>query len=470
MRITIGIRVFLALTVVVLTVLALNAAVTQWNFQRGFLDYVTRQETEIVNSAAAELAELYLADGNWAGVRSNPRLLGRLLRADVETEGEPRTPRAGPGPRAPRPPDPLELRRRVTLLDADGMPVAGPPPTSGALRTAVDADGRTVGFLSVAPRLELSSQLDRNFAREQQRSIVLIAIAALVFAAIMSAILARQLTRPIRALASGARSIRAGDYAARIDPLRRDELGDLARDFNRLAETLDDNRAARKRWIADIAHELRTPLAVLRGELDAIEDGVRTFDAGTRKSLQAEVRRLNKLVADLHDLSVYDDGKLDYELSEVDVCALLGRVLQGAEARLKSAGIELDRELPRLPIDVFADEQRLEQVFGNLLENTLRYTDFPGRLRVSCGTTADSAVIEFADSSPGVPERALARVFDRLFRVEASRSREYGGSGLGLAICKAIVTAHGGSIEAKNSSMGGLLIVLRLPLAKEAGA
>ena len=110
-------------------------------------------------------------------------------------------------------------------------------------------------------------------------------------------------------------------------------------------------------------------------------------------------------------------------------------------------------------------DERLEQVFSNLIENTIRYTDFPGHLRVSCGSTPDVAVIEFADSGPGVPERALEHIFDRLFRVETSRSREFGGSGLGLAICKAIVEAHGGSIRAAHSALGGLLVEIRLPLA-----
>jgi len=465
MRLGIGMRTFLALTAVSLTTLALSAAVTRWNFERGFLGYVEQQEAATVAAAEANLVELYAEGGSWAPLRNHPRRLGAMLRPEKAE----RRSQGAAGSRPP-PPDPLDIRRRVSLLDADGRPVAGPPPGPEAVRRTLELDGKTIGFLSVAPRNALTDELDRRFVREQQHAIVLAAAAALVLAAVISALLARQLTEPIRALASGANAITAGNYRTRIERSGEDELGDLANDFNRLAETLDRNQTARKRWIADIAHELRTPLAVLRGELEAVEDGVRQFDAGTQKSLKAEVARLTKLVADLHDLSVYDDGNLDYRLIELDVCALLDTTLEAARTRLDAADVELTLKLPKSEIRVLADDERLEQVFVNLIENTIRYTDFPGQLRVSCGSTADDAVIEFADSGPGVPERALEHVFDRLFRVETSRSREFGGSGLGLAICKAIVDAHGGTIRAAHSALGGLQVEIRLPLAAEANA
>jgi two-component system sensor histidine kinase BaeS len=321
--------------------------------------------------------------------------------------------------------------------------------------------------VSIAPRRQLTGQVDRNFAREQDRSIFAIAVAALLLAALISAVLARQLTRPIRSLASGARAIADGDYHTRIPSVRNDELGDLADEFNRLSETLERNRASRRQWVSDIAHELRTPLSVLRGELDAIEDGVRTFDVGTQKSLQAETARLTRLVGELHDLSVYDEGGLDYRREKTDIVALLRDVLAGAEKRLGEAGIRLEHSLPEREIVVAVDSAKLERVFMNLIENTLRYTDKPGELAVTCAAEDASVIIDFADSAPGVPDRALSRMFDRLFRVDASRSRDTGGSGLGLAICKAIVESHDGSIAAAAADLGGVSIRIRLPVADE---
>ncbi len=470
MRITIATRIFLALTLASLVILTLNAVVTRWNFERGFLEYVAQQEADTISGAASDLAEVYRNEGGWASLRGNPRRWNDLLRPDG---GRP-PPERRPGPEqrsgGPPPDDPLGLGHRIALQDADGKLIVGRPLNEDVARSVpILVDGQTVGYVTIAPRRQLSSPADQNFAREQERSIYLIATVALLFAAFISAIVARQLTRPIRALASGARSITAGHYDTRIPVAHGDELGDLAGDFNQLAETLEKSRLSRQRWIADIAHELRTPLAILRGELDAIEDGVRTFDTTTRKSLQAGVERLTKLVGDLHDLSVYDEGVMNCQSERVDIGALLGAVLENAENRLQDAGIGLTRQLPKDTVEVLADATRLEQLFANLLENTVRYTDSPGSLHVMCSVDSDMVDLQFADSAPGVPDRSLEQLFDRLFRVNASRGRDTGGSGLGLSICEAIVDAHGGTIQAMNSDAGGLLIRVRLPLAYSAG-
>ena len=467
MRITIAIRIFLALTLLSLVILALNAEVTRRNFERGFLSYVAESETDRVSDAGAALADVYRLDGNWDSFRENPRRWLELLRPDSRSAPPDMKPPPSPRPGGPPPDDPFGLGRRMSLLDASGATVIGPArDAEGARSVPIEVDGQTVGYITIAPLQQLTNQIDQNFLKKQARSIYLIAISALLFAALISAILVRQLTRPIRALATGARSITAGHFDTRIPVIHGDELGDLAVDFNRLAESLEKSRSARQRWVADISHELRTPLAILRGELDALEDGVRAFDATTRKSLQAEVVRLTNLVGDLHDLSVYDEGGLDYQSERVDVAALLADALGNASNRLQDAGIQLTQRLPKGPVEVLADATRLEQLFTNLFENTMRYTDSPGSLQVACRINSDAVEIQFADSAPGVPERSLGQLFDRLFRVSASRSRNSGGSGLGLSICKAIVDAHGGTIDAVSSDIGGVLIRVRLPLAQ----
>lgn len=474
MRITIGTRIFLALTLVSLVILTLNATVTRWNFERGFLNYVAEQESNTISAAASELADVYRADGSWDSFRNNPRRWNDLLRPENQRPApDTRPPSPSPSPSRqmagqPPPHDPLEFGRRISLLDAGGRAIIGPTRNTQSDRSVpIQVAGETVGYVTIAPRRQLTNPADQNFAREQEQSIYLIAVAGLLFAAAISAILAKQLTRPIRALASGARSITAGHYDTRISVAHSDELGDLAGDFNQLANTLEKNRMARQRWVADIAHELRTPLAILRGELDAVEDGIRTFDTATRKSLQAEVARLTKLVGDLHDLSVYEEGGLTDQLQCIDVAALLCQVLDNSEHRLRDADIALTRKIPNDSINALADAMRLEQLFTNLIENTIRYTNAPGSLHVTCKVSSDLVDIDFSDSAPGVPSHAIGRLFDRLFRVDASRARNSGGSGLGLSICKAIVDVHGGTIEAMDSDAGGLRVRVQLPLAPE---
>ena len=243
-----------------------------------------------------------------------------------------------------------------------------------------------------------------------------------------------------------------------------DELGRLAEDFNRLAVTLERNEQLRRAFMADISHELRTPLAVLRGELEAIEDGVRPMSPESVKSLQGEVATLGKLVDDLYELSLADVGALTYRKTALDLAEPLTQALEGFRERLVERRIALETVLPPAgTLTVLADPDRLRQLFNNLLENTVRYTDPGGRLRVEARCERGRVRIDFQDSAPGVPEELLPRLFERLFRVEGSRSRAGGGAGLGLAICRSIVQAHDGEIDARPSPLGGVWVHVSLP-------
>src|SRR6185503_9855531 len=237
------------------------------------------------------------------------------------------------------------------------------------------------------------------------------------------------------------------------------ELARLASDFNALAQTLEAARQARRQWIADIAHELRTPLSILRGEIEALQDGVRPLTQAAIGSLASEAGRLARLVEDLHTLSLSDVGELGYHMEPVDLAELVRETLDGQRRALADKGLEL--ELSAAPdVMIRGDEGRLAQVFGNLLQNSLRYTDAPGVVAVR--VERDGRVI-WQDSAPGVPEEDLRRLTERLFRVEGSRNRASGGSGLGLAIARAIVQAHGGTLGASASPLGGLRIELAFP-------
>jgi two-component system sensor histidine kinase BaeS len=238
----------------------------------------------------------------------------------------------------------------------------------------------------------------------------------------------------------------------------------LAQDFNVLAGTLEKNEQLRRNLVADISHELRTPLAVLRGELEAVEDGVRSLTPQTIASLQAEVSMLSKLIDDLHELSLADVGALTYRMGNVDVVELLRNTVSLFQERLASKTLGVELELPANLPPVRGDAQRLTQLFTNLIENSVRYTDPEGMLQIAVQQDHQSLIITLQDTTPGVPSEALPRLFERFFRVETSRNRQLGGSGLGLAICQRIVEAHNGNIEASQSGLGGLKITITLPL------
>ena len=207
---------------------------------------------------------------------------------------------------------------------------------------------------------------------------------------------------------------------------------------------------------------MRTPLALLRGELEAIADGVRTFDDAQLASLQAEVSRLTKLVDDLYHLSLADLGGLRYEFSEVALAALLALLCSEQRHRFEDRGLHLTTELPSVCL-LEADPQRLGQLFLNLLENSRAYTDAPGEVHLSLLTEDDAVTVLVDDSAPGVSETARTQLFDPLFRTDTSRNRRAAGAGLGLAICRAVVEAHQGSIEAHKGPRGGLRSAVKLP-------
>jgi two-component system sensor histidine kinase BaeS len=330
---------------------------------------------------------------------------------------------------------------------------------------AIVVDGNTVGYLryrSLSELTDLDEEAERQFIAQQRTGLYGTALVALAIAAALAVVFGRQLVAPIRELVGGTQALANGKLDERIAVTSGDELGQLARDFNTMAESLEQSQRSQRQWIVDIAHELRTPLAILAGELQAVEDGVRQWSPQARESLQAEVDQLTGLVNDLHELSLSDAGGMGYDWRELDLASLIRDVVDQYATRLEDSGLSLETELPARPVPVKADARRLRQLLKNLLENSCRYTDSGGRIRLTC-TLDESVRLVIEDTAPGVPEDALPHLFDRLYRVEASRNRAEGGSGLGLAICKAIADAHGGGIQAGLSALGGLAVRIELP-------
>jgi len=323
-----------------------------------------------------------------------------------------------------------------------------------------------VGYLGLLPLKILAEDRQVRFAREQRQTFALIALAMVFLAALLSIPLAQRMVKRIRNMASATHLLASGRYDTRVPVESSDELGRLARDFNALALTLERHEQARRQWIADISHELRTPLSILRGEIEALQDGVRAATPQTIGSLHGEVIRLSRLVNDLYDLSLSDLGALAYSKSDIDLAQALLQALDPYRPEYADKGISLETDLPAgTAFPLFADYERLRQLFSNLLENSLKYTDPGGRLRIFVERNNGKATVHFQDSGPGVPEGELEKLFDRLYRVDSSRNRESGGAGLGLSICRSIVLAHEGAIAAFPSPLGGLWVKIEFPMS-----
>ena len=290
-----------------------------------------------------------------------------------------------------------------------------------------------------------------------------IGISLLLVTVLLAWLVSRALRQRLAKLAAATHRLAAGDYGTRIERTSDDELDALVNDFNRMAQALDDTERNRRAFIADISHELRTPLAVVRAELEAIEDGIRPLDRANLVGLQGEIRQLGKLIDDLHDLSMTQSGGLAYRFAPLDLAALLRSELNGMRVRFANAGLALEEDLPATPLQVSGDERRLQQVLANLLENALRYTHAGGRVLVQAAHVPAGVQLIVEDTAPGVPADKCALLFERFYRVESSRNRASGGSGLGLAISHNIILAHHGVIHAEPSPLGGLRVVITLP-------
>ena len=500
MKWTISRKLFLALIVVSLVILLMSAVFGQLSFQRGFHAYLTAQEAPVIAEITQLLREEHATNQGWGVLRQDPERWRMILREARhliggsgnrngrappppshrrpigDMPGPHQSPRPGPRPyergRPRLPPgapandlSPTRITGRLGLYDTQGALLAGngiDQTTSNTIGILVD--NTLVAELRIAPLTTLGAQIDIEFARQQGRSIAFIALALLALAAAASWIIARQFTRPIRDLAEGTRAIAQGDYEQPIVSGSRDELGSLANDVNALARVLQNNRESRRRWLADINHEMRTPLAVLRAELQSLQDGYRPFNDQSVNSLQTEVDHLEHLIDDLYTLSSSDESNMEYRYGEFDVTDLLNELVQAAKIRVSSAGLALEATPSATDkISIYADAKRVSQLVNNLLENAIRYTDAPGTIFIKSHHNDDQWRLTIEDTAPGVPNDQHERIFERLYRVDRSRNRQTGGSGLGLAICSAIVAGHGGTIKSSASAKGGLKIDVTLP-------
>jgi len=448
-------KLFLILLAMSIAISVTTGVVTRVSFKSQFLGYLNQQGIARVEVVAPALAAVYRRNGGWDSFREDRREWIAFMRTT---------------PRDPSGADLASVHLRMVLLDENREYVAGYQQdirNADVIRPIV-VDGRTVGWLALR---SLETSLTAADVKFQQRQLIaswLIGGSVALLAALAALWLSRTLLTPMQRITAATQQLADGDYAIRIATTSNDAVGRLSRDFNRLAEKLQRNEQLRRNFMADIAHELRTPLAVLRSEIDAILDRVREATPQALTSLQAEVATLTKVVDDLYDLSLADIGALTYRMQTVDVSDVLLTTLDAFRNRF--AGLELGLQTAIAPhAQSKADKDRVQQLFNNLLENMARYTQAPGTLRIDCALRNDVVEIDFHDSGPGVPEEHRSHLFERFYRTGSARSEASGGAGLGLAICRKIVEAHGGAIAASHSPMGGLLIAIRLPALSETG-
>ena len=463
---------------VLLSVLVMGV-LSAWQLHSGFERYLQQQDLKRLDDFAHFVSQQAEAAGGLDAVAGNQQAVLRLMDGFAEHLGiRPRenfldgTPTQRPPGLAASPFQGLALpdgfAERISVVRADDSYLFGLELTGGSQSMAarpIRVRGEVVAFARIFTyQYSGPEDLDMAFLNTQYASI---ALAALLLTALATAIawaLAQRDVRALKQAQSAAQQIGSGTFVGQLESSRGDEIGDLLRMINGMANSLSADDSRRKRWIADISHELRTPSAVLRGEIDALIDHVRPLEPNAIVSLREEVVRLTCLIDDLHLVALSELSSFPCERRECDALNLVRRMVAGYELRAHKQGMALQFVAPAQdPLPVHWDARRIEQLLRNLLENSLRYTDAPGRIVVALESDGMQVILTVDDSAPGVSQADAERIFLPLHRTDAARARNAEGSGLGLAICQIIVQAHGGSIQASSSELGGIRMQVCLP-------
>lgn len=489
MSLTVHARLFLALLLASLLAVVGTSVFSRWSFERGLTDLMNAREAERVSAITERLEAFYAQEGSWERLRRDKRTWVALLMG----RGERMTSRDRAGHRRERPPPwvpreltepgawppahalehlekgdgPVPLELRMMLLDESGQLIYGREDLlPDARKIPLELDGRQFGQLAIVAGPPIAEWPELEFQAHQGGWLWIIAAGMLALSGALAYPLSRGLVRPLEGFQWAMGRLAAGDYAARVPLQGGSEIARLGRDLNALAAALEQHEQARRRWVADISHELRTPITLLRAELEALQDGVRPLDPAALERLHGDALRLGRLVDDLYQLAMSDLGALSYRMVQTDIGEVLEADLDSFRPRFAQAALSLAYEDRRRSAkEINADPDRLSQLFRNLLGNSLQYTDPGGGLNVTLEESADGVIVDFQDTAPGVPPEVQDQLFERLYRVDQSRNRHTGGAGLGLAIAKNVVEAHGGHISAHPSPAGGLWIRVELPNA-----
>ncbi len=296
------------------------------------------------------------------------------------------------------------------------------------------------------------------FGRGEFHPFVLFPILVVILIAVVVGSGVRQMTRPMDNLIDAAHRIESGDYSARVPEWGSQDIRSVARAFNSMSERLKTIDEQRRSFMADVTHELRTPLSVIRGQAEAISDGLYPADAAHLAPILDATQTLDRLVEDLRTLVQTDRGNLVLHKEPTDIGALVHDTVESFRSQAESAGLSLMTETPSNLPNIEVDPERMRQVIGNLLSNAIRHTPSGGSVKAAVTSASDQVTITVADTGEGIPPDLLPHVFERFVKGPNST-----GSGLGLAIARDIVAAHSGSISASASSGGGTTVMVRLP-------
>jgi len=508
-------KLLLILLFTSLLLLTVIYSAVQWSFDRGMLEYVNKKELASLQLLSKNLARFYQQAQSWEPLvmisnvdrRPPPRPQGRSVMPKPDKKGKfrpskkwhqivkfsvdgielpddvdqylqtnndfrPKRKRPSAFPPPQHRPRAIEPKQRPaqnegellpSLLNARKHRVLGLINDDFNLQ-AIYLNGVIIGYLALPPKTQLTDAFDLAFLEQTKEDLFYIVLGLFILIIIIATPMSRHFVMPIKRLEHAMRSLNNGDFKVKINVTGNDELSSLSLNFNDLAKTLEQNESSRNTWLANISHEVRTPIAIIKGEIEAIQDGLRPLDFNSLSSLNEEVNHLHKLVNDLSTLSNAEIGAMRYQKQPLNLATVIEHNLIRHDHKANELKLSISQHIASTHFTIWADETRINQLIDNLVNNSFKYTQAPGAIHISLTKTTSQVILTISDSFPSVPDDSLAKLFEHLYRIESSRNRKTGGSGLGLALCKKIMSAHQGTINATHSKFGGLEICCTFPL------
>ncbi|MBN1669105.1 MAG: HAMP domain-containing protein [Anaerolineales bacterium] len=459
---TMRLRLIAAFVLVVLITIASMVLITRQVTAQQVRTFMFRGGLTGTESLVTALEDYYDRQDTWVGVENLfAGTGGGHGRSGAQGQGN-----MGPG---------MMMSQQLQLADASGTILydshgehIGANLNARELAAAVDlqVDGVTVGYLLAEGGMAFSTEMATALLTRLNQAAVTAALIAGGAALLLALLLAYSLLRPVGELRRAAGELAAGDLSQRVPVRGGDELARLAESFNLMASSLQQAQESRQALTADIAHELRTPLAVQRAHLEALQDGLYDLTPANLSPIEAQNHLLTRLVEDLRTLALADSGALALVRTPTDLPALIERITARFAPQAVEQQIELrlvPQPLPAMPL-LALDAQRVEQILNNLFSNALRHTPPGGLIQVSLSFQSERVQVQVRDSGPGIPPESLPFVFERFYRADKARDRLGGGTGLGLSIARKLAQAHGGDLQAANHPEGGAVFTLVMEL------
>ncbi|KUK45898.1 MAG: Two-component sensor histidine kinase [Anaerolinea thermophila] len=447
-------RLFGAFALVIIIALGTIAVVTRYTTEQEVQRFLGYGGQVGLENLARTLENYYADNGSWSGIVSSPAAMpGR-------GQGQRGSGMAGIGSHI--------------LVDANGVVVYSPREDEIGVSLSdqqlsqsinLEVSGELVGYLIPEGGIpELPDNFEGLLIERVNRATLLAALVSGGIAILLALVLATIILKPVRDLTAAARKMSAGDLSQRVEVQGKGEINALGQTFNKMAESLQDAEVRRRAMTADIAHELRNPLAIQRAHLEALQDGVYPLNSESLEPIAEQNQQLTRLVEDLRTLALADAGSLDLNKRKIDLIEVCRDTVKRFEPQTLGKNIKLFTDCQLEGLLVEADKERLQQILDNLMQNAIRYTPEAGRIRLTLLREGGFGVFKIHNNGPQLSEQALKRLFERFYRAEKARDRASGGTGLGLAIARQLAETHGGSLDGANHPDGGVVFTLTLPL------